>query len=171
MIARTNKRIDAGDPIAIFTIGCDYRDGANGFPQDYTKALELWHRAGELGHSDAYNNIGYVYDNGRGVEVDEKKAQHYYELAAMAGDPDARYNLGLVEDEKGNFDRALKHYMIAVRSGQNDSLEEIKELYTNGHVTKDDYMKALQLYQAYLAEIKSDQRDEASTADDDYRYY
>ena len=34
-------------------------------------------------------NIGYSYDHGRGVEVDEKKAEHYYELSAMAGDATA----------------------------------------------------------------------------------
>ena len=39
-----------------------------------------------------------------------------------------------------------------------------------GHATKDDYAKALRAYQAYLAEIKSDQRDKAAAASADYRY-
>ena len=37
--------------------------------------------------------------------------------------------------------------------------------------TKEDYMKALQLYQEYLDEIKSHQRDEAAAADEKCRYY
>ena len=67
--------------------------------------------------------------------------------------------------------RAIKHYMIASRSGYADSLEHIKQLYSNGHATKEDYTKALQFYQAYLGEIKSAQRDEAAAAHEDYRYY
>ena len=141
-----------------------------GYTQDYKKALELWHQAGELGYANAYNNIGYCYNSGRGVEVDKGKAKQYYELAAMGGDSTARHNLGNNEARVGNIDRALRHYMISVRSGSG-SLDIIKELYTDGHVTKEDYMKALQLYQEYLKEIKSDQRDEAAAADEDYRYY
>ena len=171
-IERVMKRVELNDPIAIYDNGCDYRDGTNGLPQDYTKALELFHRAAELGYADAYLGIGNAYDHGEGVEVDEKKAVHYTELAAMAGCEGARHNLGVNEENTGNFGRALKHYMIAVRSGDADSVEEIKELYTRGHATKEDYMKALQLYQAYLGEIKSDQRDKAAAYNkEEYRYY
>ena len=90
----------------------------------------------------------------------------------MAGDADARHNLGVYEEEAGNMERALKHHMIAVRAGDNDSLKEIQELYLEGDATKEDYMKALQSYQTYLAEIKSKQRDEAAAFDsEEYRYY
>ena len=61
--------------------------------------------------------------------------------------------------------------MIAVAGGHSNSLNEIQELYSNGHATKDDYTKALQSYQAYLGEIKSKQRDEAAAANNLYRYY
>jgi len=33
----------------------------HGLPQDRDSALELWHRAAELGHAGAYNNIGCAY--------------------------------------------------------------------------------------------------------------
>ena len=48
---------------------------------------------------------------------------------------------------------------------------KIQKLYTNGHAMKDDYTKALRAYQAYLAEIKSTQRDKAASARADCRYY
>jgi len=131
----------------------------------------LWHRAAELGHAGAYCSIGNTYYYGRGVEVDKKKARHYYEVAAIGGSVSARDNLGNYEADAGNFDRALKHWMIAVRSGYNKSLNEIKDIYSNGHASKEDYMKALQAYQEYLGEIKSRQRDEAATANEEYRYH
>ena len=51
---REKKRVEANDPIAINNLGICY---TNGYPQDYSKALELWHRAAELGFTLAYNNI------------------------------------------------------------------------------------------------------------------
>jgi len=168
---REKKRVEMNDPIAIYNRGIFYRDGKHGYPQEYTKALELYQQAGELGYAQAYCNIGYAYNNGEGVEVDKKKGLHYYELAAMKGDVFARHNLGIREDNEGNMNRALKHYMIAVRNGHNESLKEIKDLYTKGHATKDDHTAALQLYQTYLGEIKSVQRDKAAAAVESYQYY
>ena len=170
-IERYKKRAELDDAEAIFTLGCIYRNGDKGFPQDYEKAFELFVRAGELVHVDAYCNVGYAYEDGNGVEIDKKKANHYYKLAAMGGDVYARYNLGVDEEDEGNMNRALKHYMIAAGGGDNDSLKEIQKLYTNGHATKDDYAKALRAYQAYLAEIKSTQRDAAAAASADFRYF
>jgi len=170
-LKRMKQRVEADDPIAIHNTGCDYRDGINGYPQDYTKALELCHRAAKLGYAKAYVNIGYIYDLGTGVQIDKKKAAHYYELAAIGGDEVSRYNLALDEQTAGNIQRALKHFMIAVRGGDAPSLKEIQKLYSDGHVTKEDYAKALKSYQEYLAEIKSVQRDKAAAAHERYRYY
>ena len=61
--------------------------------------------------------------------------------------------------------------MIVLKSGLVDTLKKIQYMYTIGHATSDDYRKALKVYQEYLGEIKSAQRDEAAAADDDYRYY
>ena len=51
---RLQKRVEVGDAEAIFTLGCYYSNGDNGFPQDYNKAFELFVRAGDLGHADAH---------------------------------------------------------------------------------------------------------------------
>ena len=117
---------------------------------------------------------------GQGIEVDMKKAHYYYELGAMKGkkkkkkkkNETARHNVGSNEYlEEGNVNRALKHYMISARDRYADSLIMIKKLYTDGDATKEDYMKSLQLYQVYLSEIKSPQRDKAAAAQEEYRYY
>ena len=168
---RLNKRVDLDDPIAIHDIGCYYNKGKYGFPQDYKKSLERWQKAAELGYAAAYIGIGLAYNNGDGVEVDKEKARYYYELSAMGGDEDARFNLGILEEKAGNSDRALKHHMIAVRSGYSNSLKCVKRLYSNGDATKEDYTKALRSYQEYLGEIKSVQRDKAAAAHERYRYY
>ena len=168
---RLQKRVVLDDAEAIFTLGCYYRNGVVGFPQDYVKAFELFVRAGDLGCAEAYCNVGYAYENGNGVEIDTKKADHYYKLAAIEGNEVARYNLGNNEQRAGNMNRALKHYMIAAGGGHNNALKQIQKLFTNAHATKDDYATSLRAYQAYLVEIKSTQRDKAAVARANYRYY
>jgi len=165
------KRSEAGDAIAIYNLGVYYDRGMYGLSQDFTKAVELFHHAAELGYFKAYNGIGCAYQYGRGVEIDKKKAMHYYELSVMGGIVEARHNLGVYECNAGNMGRALKHFMVAVRDGKSESLEKIKGLYTKGHATKEDYTIALRLYQEYLGDIKSAQRDEAAAADESYQYY
>ena len=165
------KRMKVGDAEAIYDLGCCYDQGLHGLQQDHNKALELWHQAAELGHNSSYYNTGNAYMNGRGAERDEKKAIHYWELAAMRGHVKARFSLGTSEGRTGNLDRAIKHYMIAAGSGDNDSLENIKTMFMDGDATKDDYAKALRAYQAYLVEIKSPQRNEAAATDEIYKYY
>ena len=165
------KRMEFNDADAIYGMGSLYSDGELGLPRDQAKALELWHRAGELGSAEAYYNIANAYMLGRGVERDEKKTLHYYELAAMRGQLDARHNLGCLEEKAGNVERALKHYVIAARDGDPDALRSIKGIYMDGNATKDDYTTALRYYQAYLDEIKSDQRDEAAAVRNISKYY
>ena len=153
------KRAEMNDAQAIQSLGAYYSHGMFGLQQDYTKALELWHRAADLGHADAYNRIGDAYAFGRGrMEINRKKAMYYFEQSAVRGDPAARCNLGEIEEEAGNTDRALKHYMIAVKDGNSASLEKIKSLHLEGRATKDVYANALRSYQVYVDEIKSDQR-------------
>jgi len=172
VVERIRKRVEINDPAAIYNLGCFYSRGSHGFPQDYTKALKLYHRAGELGYANAYNHIGNAYHNGRVVEIDKKKAKYYYQLAAIEGDSMARNNLGICEACIGNMDSAIKHFMIAIQGCRPQSLNMMRKLYRDGYATKDDYMKALQTYQTYLSEIKSSQRDEAAAFDSEqFRYY
>ena len=139
MMEQMKKRAaEIDDAVAMSNLGCFYHDGMYGLPQDHAKALELWQQAGELGNALAYYSIGVAYDIGNGVGRDGKKANHYWELAAMRGDTDARHNLGVYEYNKGNMDRALKHFMIAAGMGCTASLEEFKQMFIKGYTMKDD---------------------------------
>jgi len=54
---RMKKRVEMNDPFAIHRIGVHHYKGTAGFPQDYSKALELMHRAGELGYANAIQTL------------------------------------------------------------------------------------------------------------------
>ena len=162
IIERIKKRMEVGDGHAFYLMGCYHNRGKYGLPQDSAQAVEFWRKAGKFG----YNNIGSAYGLGNGVERDEERdeerAEHYLELAAMEGMVLARGNLGVEEYEAGNYDRASKHFMIAVRGGHTDSVKAIQQMYMDGLAIKDHYANALRSQQAYLNEIKSDQRDKAA---------
>ena len=166
---RLQKRMKVDDAKAMYILGCFYDDGKFGLPQDHTKALELWHQSANLGHATSYYNIGNSYYKGEGEARDEMKAIHYYEVAAIGGITQARHNLGMLEGSVGNYDRSLKHFMIAAGGGMKISLSEIQEMFKAGHATKDDYTQALRAYQVYLGEVKSAQRDEAAAAVERYK--
>ena len=50
-------------------------------------------------------------------------------------------------------------------------LVSIEDLYLEGEATEEEYTQALLSYQAYLDEIKSDQRNTAAAYDEAYKYY
>ena len=164
------KSVEVGGAHGMYNLGCYYDGGLHGLAQDYDKAVKFWQQAGELGSADAYYNIGYAFYYGRGVERDEKKADHYYELAAMQGNVYARHNLGCSEWNSGNWKRTIKHCMISAGAGYNDSVKNIRQLYLDGNATKEDYSNALLAYQAYLEDVRSEQRDKAAAYNDTYTY-
>ena len=96
--------------------------------------------------------------------MDKKKATHYYELAAMNGNVGARHNLGCVELDVGNQHRAFKHFILAAKAGDKDSLDKVKTGFMNGIVTKDEYANTLRAYQERHDEMKSEDRDTADEA-------
>ena len=100
-----------------------------------------------------------------------KKSKYYWELSAMGGNLHARNNLGIMEGQKHNMNRALKHFMVAVKDGDSNALKNIKMMVSGGDATKDGFEKALRYFQAHLDEIKSDQRDQAAAFSDAWKYY
>lgn len=152
--------MEANDATAIYILGCYFANALCGFPHDNDTALELIVRAGELGKAEACCTLGYAYYSGNGgVERDRTKAKQFIELAAMSGDVNARCNLGIREENRGDMNMALNHYMIGVRSGHSGSLSKIKGLHSKGHVSKDEYAQALGVYKEYIDQIKSEQRE------------
>jgi TPR repeat protein len=163
-IERLKKRAEVDDAVAINYLGGCYSNGSMGLPQNYDKAIEFWLRAGELGCAEAYHNLGVAYQNGEGVERELKKAKHYYELATIGGDVAGRYSLGVVEAQQGNVSRAMKHWMISARAGDDDSLKRIRKGFMAGHVTKIDFERALRAHKESKDEERSDQREAAAAA-------
>jgi len=158
-IERIKKRVEANDALAMVNLGTYYQLGMMGLRQDNAKALELFHESAKLENHHAHFNLSVCYQNGSIVEIDTRKATYHEQRAAMAGDVQARYNLGCEEGNASNMDRAYKHWMISANDGYDLAMNEIREGYNKGFVTKDDYEKTMCAYGNSIDEMKSNDRD------------
>ena len=156
IIEQLMKRIEANDQIAICHLGTERYDEG-----DYKSAFEYWTKAACLGDAHAHYQLSRLHYDGKGVEKDEKKELHHLREAAIEGHPNARYNLGCFEVNRGQRDRAVKHFIIAAKLGHDGSLKAVKDLYKAGIVSKEDFAAALRGHQAAVVATKSPQRQAA----------
>lgn len=63
-------------------------------PPDWGAAREAFTEAAQAGSSTAMSHLGWMYEEGRGVERDTAKAAHWYQRAARAGAQDFAVKLG-----------------------------------------------------------------------------
>ena len=160
ILRQFEKRMELNDAYAFYKLGCGYKFELWG-AQDNERAFQLFERAVELGCTIAHHSIAYAYKNGQGVEEDFLKSIAHSEFAAVGGHEGARLNLGMVDKHIGRMDRAIKHFVVAARSGFDVALKEVGEGYKAGHITKDEYASTLRAYKDAADEMKSEQRTRA----------
>ena len=152
---RVMERVKVNDPAALNQMGTRRYDQG-----DYDKAVEYWTKAAELGEFHAHCKLGLIFYKGIGVEKDEEKAIYHWEKAAIGGHPYARNNLAVFEQNKGNFERATKHFIIAAKQGLEESMKNLWKNYSAGHITKEKLDATLRAHQSAIGATKSQQRDE-----------
>eukprot|EP00984_Skeletonema_dohrnii_P016255 scaffold7175_cov70-Skeletonema_dohrnii-CCMP3373.AAC.2 len=153
------KRVEVNDPAAIRHMGGKrYGEG------DYDGAFEYWTKAAGLGNAHSHYQLSVMYREGKDIEKDEKKEVYHLEKAAIGGDIFARSNLAAFEWNNGRHDRALQHWIIAAKLGDENSVDTLKDAYRKGYVRKEDFASALRAHQAAVNATKSPQREEAAAA-------
>ena len=157
-IAMIQRRVVQGDAEAMKILADYYDSGSHGLAKRVSRAIELWTEAAELGSVGAQYQLGNRYFIGKGVEEDRSRAIHHWEQAAMKGHTESRHFLGHFA---GNHELALQHFMISVKMGYEKSLNKIRDMLTEGHVTKAQFAEALMGYQHAMEETKSPKREEA----------
>ena len=76
---------------ADFSDGWDAATGG-----DYKTALKEWQPLADQGDAGAQYNLGWMYENGKGVLKDYKQAVKWYQKAADQGFARAQFNLGVM---------------------------------------------------------------------------
>ena len=85
------------------TVGCnlnpeaDYQKGLEAYEKkDYAAALREWRPLAEQGHALAQSSVGFMYNNGEGVDQDYQTAVKWYTLAAEQGHAKAQFGLSVM---------------------------------------------------------------------------
>jgi TPR repeat protein len=160
LLKQINKRIDLNDANAMCLLGNNYKAGEFGLPKSERKAFNLYVRAAELGFAEACSRASQYYRMPNDVVfAEEVMARKYLVMAAKGGDSTARHNLGVVENEKGNYGLALKHWTLSAGAGDQDSLDCIKRGYQKGFVSKVEFAETLRAFQTAISEQRSESRD------------
>lgn len=110
---------------------------ANPLIRDYKKAFKWYKRAAMLGHVDSMFQVGYMYENGRGVEKDISKALEWYMKAAQYNHKSAMNNIGyLYENGEGiekDINMAITWYQKAMMLGDDTAKNNIRRLYHDSY--------------------------------------
>jgi TPR repeat protein len=101
-----------------------------GGPSNLIKAIYWYQEAAKNGHPVAQNNLGVLYNDGRGVERNFSEAVKWFSESATQGNSDAQYNLGLKylrgEGVTQSDVEAYKWWLLA--SNSNDKARRAKEV-------------------------------------------
>lgn len=113
---------------------------------DFDRLLPL----AEAGNTQAQNDVGLMYEYGRGVDRDPAKAYYWYQQAAAQDDVAGWHNLGRSYNfgigTEQNFERAEALYLQAVERGHTAALFYLGTLYATDHGSDTSYSSDIIAY-------------------------
>ncbi len=109
----------------------------------FARAHTLWLALAKGGDGESMNNLGMLYDGGKGVPLDSKEALMWFRKSAEAGYAGGMSNLGrMLEQGRGttrHVDTAAAWFRKAADLGQSDAQYNLGVLYERGEgVIKND---------------------------------
>jgi hypothetical protein len=127
--------------------GADLQKGLDAYNRgDYATALQEFTPLAEQGDNAAQNNLGVMYDHGRGVPQNYQTAVKWYTLAAEQGRASAQNNLGLMyyngEGVPQNHKTAFKWFTLAAEQGVAVAQTNLGVMYYDGQGVLQDYVRA-----------------------------
>jgi TPR repeat protein len=133
-MAETLIKAVSGDVEAIYQVANKFDEGEDNLPKNHSTALEWYLMALEKGSAAAANNLGVLYDNGKGVERDASKAVEYFTKSAELGSQWAMKNLGIIYEygRDGvvirNISKAVSWYTKAAEKGNEQAQQALRRI-------------------------------------------
>ena len=120
-IAYFKKSYEAGYPVAGYDVADSLPDGSLEQKEIRNHAKDNILELANEGDACAQNNLGLMYQYGRGVEQSYEKAAGWYLKAAEQGDADAQCNLGFMyelgDGVEQSYEKAAEWYRKAAEQG------------------------------------------------------
>jgi TPR repeat protein len=127
---------------------------------DHAAALKGFRALAEQGDPNAMSNLGLMYANGLGVDVDFTAARGWFEKAASQGHIGAINNLGgMYEMGQGvpqSYQEAANKYALAAKYGLSDAQYNLAALYESGKGVPSDPLQAYVWYSLAAAQGDGD---------------
>ena len=111
----------------------------------YSKALKAYKKMVDTDGNACYE-IGYMYQNGLGVDKDLGQAKYYYKEGALLGDNNAAWRLGLIYKNEMEYTDAYNFLLKAADGGQGMAMFELAKLFESGLGTSYSKEKAIEWY-------------------------
>ena len=91
----------------------------------HDEARKIWEKLAKKGNTTALINLANMFQQGRGVDEDQKKALSYVRKAAELSDPRAQYELGMAYERGTILERDLQQAAVwferAAEQGEMDA--------------------------------------------------
>ena len=120
-----------------------------------TRAGKLYKKACDGGSANGCNNLGFIYDAGKGITKNPFIAVKFYKKACAMGDIDGCYNLGnMYKSGRGvrkNPFIAVKLYKKACDGGSAYGCLDLGFNYENGKGVKQNNFKAAKFFKKACA--------------------
>jgi len=110
-----------------------FEDGMNALLEgNFAEAYCQWKPLAHKGHAESQYNLGWLYANGNGLNVDLHEASRWWLAAAEQGHADAQFAMGMALTTGEGMDRdiagATRWFLRAARQGHRDSREILARL-------------------------------------------
>lgn len=123
---------------------------------DYKRAADFYRQAAEAGYAAAQYDLGYLYENGLGVETSPPNAAFWYRKAAEQGDPEAQNNLGALYAAGNGVARddaeAVRWYAMAAEQDDAEAASNLGAMYLQGRGVSADLARAYRLTERAAAQ-------------------
>ncbi len=111
----------------------------------YQKAFKIY-KAIESVDGVACCELGYMYQNGCGIDKNIEKAKYYYKSGSLLGDRNASWRFGLMCKDEMDYTEAFSFFNRAAENGQGMAMYELAKLYEQGLGTITNRDKAIEWY-------------------------
>ena len=158
------ERVQKGNGAAAYELARHYLEGNLGLDQDEVKAVELYHRAADMGSARADLWLSHAYASGEDlVKLDFNKAKMYAERAVKQNYPQARTVLALLaitpKETNKQIQVALQHYMFGAKAGCKKHMDRVWKFFYGGDISKEDLEDTLRKYHQSCENMNSEARE------------
>lgn len=120
--------------------------------ENYQEAFKWFGIAADKGNPEAMYDLGYMYENGEGMDQDYPKAMFWYRKAIAKGHIGSMVALGIIYQNSDLYLEAENSYRLAAGKGSAEGMELLGNLY----FLQEKYKQALEWYKQAASFGKKD---------------